>query len=281
MEIKTLTHTSIASILDTFNSSFSDYSIPFELNEKQLRSKISSENIDLNYSIGAFEDSSLIGFILHGARCIDGEWRLYNGGTSVIPSKRGNRITSKMYDYIIPKLHENNIKSVQLEVISDNEPAIRTYKKTGFQLVRKLNCYKGTIKLKQHNSDVVIHKIKPTELSPLTQFWDFEPTWQNSMESVLGMHNDISIFSALSSKETVGYLVINKTSNRIIQISTSKLHRRKHIGSALIKYVDENCAKQTSIINIDNNNKATNLFFIECGLERYLQQDEMILRLTQ
>ena len=76
-------------ILDCFNLSFSDYSIPFKLNLEQLENKLRNENINKDISVGAFNKNKLVGFVLHGDRIKDRNRIAYNAGTGVIPTQRG------------------------------------------------------------------------------------------------------------------------------------------------------------------------------------------------
>jgi len=89
MELKTLESINKISILNAFNESFSDYFIPFKLTKEQLISKMTSDKIDLSISVGAFENGKLNAFILHGFDNIKNQKVGYNGGTGVVPDKRG------------------------------------------------------------------------------------------------------------------------------------------------------------------------------------------------
>jgi len=126
--LKTLEKITTEKLLEVFNLSFSDCVVPFCLTKEQLEDKIKSDSIKLEFSVGAFEDDQLIAFILHGYDTIDNLKIVYNAGTGVIPAKRGNKLTAKLYDYILPFLHENDIDKLLLEVISTNEPAIKLTK---------------------------------------------------------------------------------------------------------------------------------------------------------
>jgi ribosomal protein S18 acetylase RimI-like enzyme len=148
MEIKSLKNTEINELVTVFNQSFSDYIVPLKITKEQLENKIKSDNIKLEFSVGAFENNRLIGFILHGFNFVNGNKIAYNAGTGVIPEKRGNKITFKLLEHIIPKLKEQNVTKIKLEVITENEIAFRTYKKIGFEIIRELNCYKGQINSK-------------------------------------------------------------------------------------------------------------------------------------
>ena len=118
--IKSLQGLSIRQIADVFNDACSDYVIPIKLTEEILTAKILSENIQLENSVGVFDNDKLIAFILIGIDEYDGHIVAYNAGTGVIPSYRGNKLTKRMYQYLFPLLKDKDIVSHQLEVITTN-----------------------------------------------------------------------------------------------------------------------------------------------------------------
>src|SRR5690606_30907384 len=120
MEIKTLESIPLSVIAETFNKSFSDYSIPISYTNENFEKKVLSEGIDLKYSPGAFIDGELVGFILHGLDEINGVLRVFNAGTGVVPYHRGKFIIGKLYDYILPVLEKQGYKHHQLEVLEEN-----------------------------------------------------------------------------------------------------------------------------------------------------------------
>src|SRR5258706_13798692 len=112
---QTLENTNKIDLLEAFNRSFSDYIVPLSLTYDQFESKIQIDRIDLELSIGAFENNKLIGFILHGFDVINDQNVAYNAATGVIPEKRGNRLTAKLYEYILPQLRAKKANKIQLE----------------------------------------------------------------------------------------------------------------------------------------------------------------------
>ena len=182
--LRTLENISTKELLETFNSSFSDYIIPSYLTKEQLEDKIQSDSIKLEFSVGAFENNQLIAFILHGYDIIDNLKTVYNAGTGVIPAKRGNKLTSKLYEYVLPILYKNNINKILLEVITTNETAIKIYKNIGFKIIREFNCFKGSLNLTNTNSEYEISKLEEYDWQKLNSFWDLKPSWQNSVTAV-------------------------------------------------------------------------------------------------
>jgi ribosomal protein S18 acetylase RimI-like enzyme len=278
MEIKSLENIETNELVAVFNQSFSDYIVPLEITKEQLENKIKSDNIKLEFSVGAFENNRLIGFILHGLNFVNGNKITYNAGTGVIPEKRGNKITFKLLEHIIPKLKEQNVTKIKLEVITENEIAFRTYKKIGFEIIRELNCYKGQIKSKIESKFKIL-PLKNYDWELLKSFWDWDPTWQNSISSAENTsHLNVAI-GAFDSNSLIGYLIYNPNSNRIQQFAVNKEHRNQGVGKQIFQYISRENEKDFSTINIETKSLNTNTFLLSLGLEVYIKQYEMELKL--
>ena len=278
MDIKTLYNINTNELVEAFNQSFSDYIVPLKITKEQLENKIKSENIKLEYSVGAFENNKLIGFILHGFDIVEGNKIVYNAGTGVIPEKRGNQLTLKLLEYIIPKLKEQNIIKIKLEVITENKVAFGIYNKIGFEIIRELNCYKGKIN-SEIESKFEVRNLKNYDWKLLKSFWDWEPTWQNAISSIENnkdLHSAIGVFDV---DKLIGYLIYNPNSNRIQQFSVSKKNRNQGVGKHLFKYISQKNIAEFSTINVDCNSIETNEFLKRIGLEVYIKQYEMELSL--
>ncbi|WP_162127859.1 GNAT family N-acetyltransferase [Flavobacterium phycosphaerae] len=277
--LQTLENTSIDTILSTFNLAFSDYVVPMRITKEQLLHKINAENIRLDYSVGAFEDNELIAFILHGYTINNNKHLIYNGGTGVIPSKRGNKLTALLYDYLLPKLREKQIDSVTLEVITTNKPAIVTYEKTGFKTIRTLDCFKGTIQQKVMLGTADIQVMNSLDWKQLTAFWDWQPSWQNAAPAIEKSKTDLVSLGIYQNKELCGYLIFNPKSNRIQQFAIAKTHRNKGLAGQLIGFIAANYTPEVSMINIDSSSATTIAFLQNSGFQKTVSQYEMELKL--
>ena len=275
MQFKTLENTSIAELLHVFNEAFSDYPIPMHLTKEQLINKFVAESIKKEYSAGAFEGDKLVGFILHGIGVFDGNKIAYNAGTGVIPSKRGNKITSQLYEFILPILKKNQINKVRLEVLSENSPAINTYTSIGFQKKRILNCYKGSLAELKSAADSSVQYLYQPDWKLLQSFWDWSPSWQNSISAVNNSWSQLDTIGLFANDKLVGYIVFNPKINRILQFSIDKSQRKNGFGKQLLNYFALNKSKTVSILNVDDNSIETNSFFLTSGLNLFAKQDEM------
>jgi ribosomal protein S18 acetylase RimI-like enzyme len=279
MRLQTLENTPIEKLLEVFNLSFSDYLVPFRLTREQLEDKIKSDSIQLEFSVGAFEDDQLIAFILHGYDSIDNLKLVYNGGTGVIPTKRGNQLTRKLYEYALPILHENDIDKVLLEVITINEPAIKTYKNTGFKTTRELNCFKGSINITHAINDFQIRELKEYDWQKLRSFWDFQPSWQNNSTAVEKLQSSNVSIGIYDHEKLLGYAIYNPKLKRLHQLAVDKNYRRRGLGQELLKHISTHYGNDISIINVDSTSKETFQFLTGIGLNIYIKQYEMELTL--
>ncbi len=281
MEINTLTGIDTKDILKVFNESFSDYFIPFQLTEEQLGSKMLADKVNLNLSVGVFEHERLIAFILHGFDKINGEKIVYNGGTGVIPNKRGLGLTKQMYDFILPVLKEKGINKLFLEVITKNIQAIKSYKRSGYKIERELYCYKGEIVVSNLNNNLEIYKLQDYDWSLMQSFWDITPTWQNSNKVVNQLKNTNISLGAYIKNQLVGYIIYNPKNKRLQQIAINKNFRQRRIASTLMSKLIEDYGSTFSIINVDKSSKPVDAFLRKIGFEKNLEQLEMKLELNK
>ncbi|MEM9866524.1 MAG: GNAT family N-acetyltransferase [Bacteroidota bacterium] len=280
MEVKTLEEIETKQLLEVFNAAFSDYFVPFQLTEAQLIAKMKADKVDLSLSVGAFDDNTLVAFVLHGFDVIDHKMQVYNAGTGVIPEKRGNGLTQKLYRFVLPLLRHKGIDSIVLEVIDKNVQAIKSYSKIGFVARRKLVCYKGDHRIQKTNQDIRIKELQYIPWAPLESFWDLQPTWQNSKHVLKAMLQDYIALGAYSKAQLTGYIIFNPLTKRIQQIAVDKDFRRMGIASTLVAEVTKKYGKTLSVINVDKAFEGTNQFFNALGFENYVEQLEMVLNIN-
>jgi ribosomal protein S18 acetylase RimI-like enzyme len=274
MEFKTLANVELDELLAVFNLSFSDYIVPFHLTKEILAAKIVAEKLDMNISVGAFEEGKLVGFILQSEKLENGQKVIYNGGTGVVPESRGKGLVRRMYDFIIPALKEKKAEVLLLEVIEGNSTAIRAYENLGFTIVRKLLCFKGNIKSEEDSSAITIKEMKDFKWENLRSFWDIEPSWQGSVHVLNPMPEHYQALGAYSAENLVGYIIYNPGARRILQIAVHKDYRKQGIGSGLFKAIAD--GQPVAINNVDHSSKETDIFLDKkIGLQNWLSQFEM------
>ncbi|MCS4303968.1 GNAT family N-acetyltransferase [Chryseobacterium sp. BIGb0232] len=274
MEFKTLANVNIEELLAVFNHSFSDYIVPFHLTKEVLVSKIETEKIDMNLSVGAFEEGKLVSFILQAEKLEKGQKIIYNGGTGVVPESRGKGLVRKMYDFIIPILKERNADILLLEVIEGNAAAIRAYENLGFKIVRRLLCFKGDIKSTAENTKITIKEMKDIQWEELRSFWDIEPSWQGAVYVLDPMPENFKTLGAYTDGNLVGYIIYSPVTRKIYQIAVHKDYRKQGIGAVLFTAIAD--GQPIAINNVDDASKETAVFLDKkAGLQNWLSQFEM------
>lgn len=280
MVIKDLEGISIIQLNHTFNQAFSDYVLPMHVTVQQLAENIRRDGIDFRYSVGAFEESQLVGFVLQSLGDWNGVKTIYNGGTGVIPAYRGNRITSRCYDYIIPRLQAVGTQQCLLEVIATNQVAIRTYQAIGFEQSRTFTCYKAELKDipfmgGNQLAGIEIKEMSVPDWQQVRQFWDYTPSWQYSIPSIHRLIGKISFLGAFDQGQLVGYAAIIRSTNRIAQFAVAESHRGQGIGQGLIYQLAKNASGPLVAINVDESSTGANKFLRASGFTSFVRQLEM------
>lgn len=273
-----LIDTPLEAIVACFNDAFKGYFIPINLSQDQLALKIQTENIDLRQSVGAFDGDKLVGFILHGHRLGDQQEHLYNAGTGVIASHRGQGLTTSMYAFLLEQNTPTPPTRYQLEVISENQPAIKVYQRIGYVKKRTLDCYKGTIVLASPPQAWDIKIAQDIDWRTAQTFWDIEPSWQNAIPTLDLLGDKVTYYTAYDGDRLVAYLAAHTQAPRIYHIAVDPRYRRQGLATHLLASYQHHHGSSASITNVDSSCAATHAFLTQAGLEIFLQQDEMVMQ---
>ena len=275
MRFQSLNNISILEIADAFTAAFHDYFISISFNEATLKTKIDLEDIYLNYSVGAFHNNKLVGFILHGFRKLDGENCFYNAGTGVLPEYRGNNLTYKMYNYFFEQINDKDKYKISLEVIFENNNAIKSYEKVGFKKSDILNCYKINNQLNLNRNQFNFSEVPISEVEAIVKAENYCFEWQNDILNKAVTFQNIKIIAAKSEQKTIGFVLFNTVNMRVIQIIAVKNFRRQKVASSLLSYLYRTYDEKISIINVSDYNSSVNAFLINVGFKVYLKQFKM------
>ncbi|MEM9687778.1 MAG: GNAT family N-acetyltransferase [Bacteroidota bacterium] len=275
MRFTTLEDVTTPTLSIAFNAAFANYHVPLQLNPEQLAAKFLADGFSPKHSVAAFDGDTLAGFIFHGIETLNGKLTAYNGGTGVLPDYRGKGLSMQMYEFILPVLKKEGVEKSILEVICENSGAIKVYKNVGFTRKRKVICVKGSIQPKTIAKEFTVKHHFGEALMPVDdRFYDFYPTWQNTVESINRQHKDLMEIAAYEGSEKLGLLVLKKANGRILHFAVRKDYRYRGIGGLLLSYAAlEN--PNLSMINIDNSKGKLADFLTERGFEYFLSQYEM------
>ena len=282
LDIRFLKKQDLDEMYSAFLQAFSNYSVPFNLNKVEFKKKfVEKLNINFRLSVGAFFMDQMVGFIFTSISKYEGKKSAYNGGTGVVPEFRGQKITSRLYDLLIPELKACLVKQCVLEVLTDNKRAIQTYEAIGFKKAKFYHCFRMMIpSVSNANRNIEIHLQKKPDWKSYLKFFDHLPSFLDTESMINQNMANEKIIEARIEGKLVGYAIYQPGPGRISHIAVDREHRRTGIGTTLINYIYNN-SKNKSLILINVNKEANGVknFFSKLGFENQLDQYEMILKI--
>lgn len=271
-----------AELFQTNLDAFSDYFVPINITEAQFENHILQNAVDLNFSVGAFFDGKMVAYTLNGFGSWNGKQTAYDAGTGVIPGFRKKGIGKAMFDFLLPKLQEIGIEQMLLEVITQNENAVKLYRKLGFEETRELLYFeqKNSPKL-EFSGEIEVREIKKLDWNLLQDFWDGNPSWQFSSESIERKLLPKTYLGAFIKNKIIGYGIVYPNSGVIAQLAVDKNYRRRGAASKILSVMQTKIGENSKlrVANVDFNLTGAISFFRQTGFENTLCQLEMIKRL--
>lgn len=271
MEIKHLGNTDIETIVECMTESFQNYFVKIPSDVDFWVKRYNAARVDYNLSFGAFDGEKLVAFIIQGIDNHNGEKTAFNTGTGVLEAYRGQKLVDQIYSYALPILRENGITKCMLEVIDKNDIAVRVYERIGFKKDRFLRCFKGEIK--DIESETTVDEIDISTLKDsIVQYQSFY-AWDSTLDSIIkGRDMFKSYLIKDSSESELGYFVINKFNNSLIQIEAYQPQdwgrvisaTKKIIPSIRINNVDdlrEDCINALNVAGLENHVNQFEMFF--------------------
>lgn len=273
MSCRPLLEDDFSSLFTTFKSAFSNNKVKLEPSETEFRHRLDHKLLlDHSISGGYFDGANMIGFILHSAGLYEDLPTAYNGGTGVLPGFRNQNIAEQIYEYLIPKLRAKQLVRVLLEVIEENEYAIKLYEKIGFNFKRKVKSYQQVKEISLvdpiETSNVKIEDVNFSLLNYQPSFLDHDFHLKQSNETIIATYTD---------RKMDGYVIFQPHLGRISQLALSTLSSAERAGQSLLLAAERASEKPLSIMNIPEDQHALHQFLVRSGFENQVNQLEMEL----
>jgi ribosomal protein S18 acetylase RimI-like enzyme len=295
-DIKSLVDQTPESIYRAFMEAFADYSVPVTWSREEFEANNARRGFDPAISLGAFEGGRLIGFALNGRGSWGGEPAAYDMGTGVVPEARGAGLAGMLAERLKETLPAFGIRRWLLEVLRDNAPALTTYERAGFRITRRFECPIGVFcePGKALPGGIAIEELPAFPREEARAMREWEPSWQNSDDSVARAAGSLVFFGArewgredgLASAPSVdsrasrllGYAVASP-SGVIWQLAVERGLRRRGIGAAILRAIAARSKGSIRYINIQSDDVATLGLLARCGVSEGPGQYEMLLEL--
>jgi len=284
MEIRSLEHTDFDTLFDGFEKAFLDYEIHFDKDE--VRSMLKRRGYNPKLSFAAFDADEIVAFTFNGTGTFNGISTAYDTGTGTAKEYRGKGIAKEIFGYSIPYLKEAGIGQYLLEVLQNNTKAISVYRKLGFKITREFDCFrqkKNDIGCVMENERILPIEIAPVEVERIlhaSAFFDFCPSWQNSLDSIERAGSDLVCLGAFAANELAGYCVFDPLTGDLSQIAVNRPFRRQRIASRLLQdMIKRTNSESIKVLNVIPSCHPMAAFLNKNNLKMTGKQFEMILPL--
>lgn len=283
MEIRSLANTTFDELFEAFGQAFARYEI--QLDKDEHRAMLRRRGFDPRLSFAAFDKGRIVSFTCNGIGDFYGTPTAYDTGTGTLEEYRGQGLATQVFEYSIPWLKEAGIREYLLEVLQHNTGAVSVYRKIGFETTREFYYFRqenDRIDLREKSVGIpcTLQNIDMDKHPGISRFWDFRPSWQNSLESIGRSPEGFVSLGVFAEGELVGYGVFEPASGDVTQIAVDKPHRRKGIGTLLFrKMIEMNKIGATKIINSDIECESITGFLRSKNIEPSGKQFEMIKKL--
>jgi len=282
-----VTESDFPRIIKTFDEAFADYYLKSKNScERWLYNRCVKNGVAFDCSVGAFDGDKMVGITLTGLDDWQGVPAAFDAGTGIVPDYRGHGLARQMFDLAVPRLKERGVRQFLLEVLQVNEPAIKAYHKSGFEITRELDCYELSLSEFSHPSGgsapFEVRPIDREQIGSFREHVDWPPSWENSFSSIDRIPDEIVAFGVFDRSLCVGELVYYPLLNWILSLVVRKDYRRRGIAGVLLTYFLKQHHSATGLvklINVDHSDLGMTAFLHHHGFRQFTTQYEMALTL--
>ena len=240
-------------------AAFSDYIVPLQPDADTFKAALSSRGFDPEASFVAVDDDEVIGFWNVATR----NTKRYLIGSGTLIGHRGLGVASRLGMAAISAAENAGIESFWLEVIEGNAGAERLYRKLGFDVTRKLECYR----LDHPSPDRSSCELSDfgTVMNAIQRYSTWEPTWQNATETISG--SQLTSFLHEKGGAFIG------AGGLVHQIAASEPSALEDLLAAAAT------VGSLTLVNVDSADSTLCSLLQELGAQRFIVQSEMRLSL--
>jgi ribosomal protein S18 acetylase RimI-like enzyme len=271
----------------TFREAFADYYVDTSgMTETVLYNRAVKNGVDFEASVGAFEGDRMVAVTVVGLDQWKGAPAAFDIATGVVPGHRGKGVAGEMFEFASGRLRERGVARFVLEVIQENEPAIKAYEAAGFRATREFDCFHWSRYAGAANNSGGMppsFQIQPVSRDRLAEFEthvDWRPSWENSFASIRRIPDAVTVYGAFDGDACVGLLIYYPLIGWITTLVVKRNHRRRGVATALL----EHCARErpggktiVKVVNVDHRDTGMLSLLKTVGFELLIRQYEMEL----
>ncbi|MDD4904173.1 MAG: GNAT family N-acetyltransferase [Candidatus Bipolaricaulis sp.] len=263
------------------HAAFADYAMGSSegLPEERLLLRMRKNAVDYEASVGAYEEGRMVGFTLVGLDAWGGRSTAYDAGTGIVPTTRGRGLAHRMFDHALPALAERGVEEFVLEVLQDNAPAIRAYRKARFETTRTLRSFVAarSVIRRPASSRWTLRTIDLMQFERVAEEMDWLPSFENRISAVRAILSDVSLVGAFEKERCVGAYAYSAPLRWLLSL-VCRSHRRLGIGRALLVHVVEHLpdgVERIAALNVNGADDGMQGFLGHLGFTPLVDQFEM------
>lgn len=231
MKIQNLASTSFDEVISCFLSAFEGYFVKLPEDKNYWKKRFVNARVDWELSYGMFDGDKLVGYIINAVDTHLNSLTAYNTGTGVLAEYRGRGIVDRLYEHALPDFKQHGIKKCLLEVICENDRAIKVYERIGFNTTRTLRTFTGSIPVT--NAENILQKCHFSQALESGLYNAGHYSWDNTAEAVAMMAEEVQTLCLGNKLSPDAYMVIDETGN-ILQLESKSGNYRLLLESAAI-----------------------------------------------
>ncbi|MCI0412561.1 GNAT family N-acetyltransferase [bacterium] len=282
MEYRFLDDFDLIDLHPIFLRAFSDYFVPMNLTRDQFSELLTRRGGQKELSVAAFQEDEPVGFTINAFDHYQGIPTIYDVATGIVPEARRKGIAQGIFEFSLSRLKGTGATRYVLEVFAKNSAAFTLYKKTGFSVERDLEIFSGPKEAQSRQSSFTIKTIEPMwEL--FERFWDWHPSWQNSISSIQRSKMPKILLGIFSGSQLIGYGIVFPDTGDIPQFAIQHDHRKQGAGAALLAALQTHVqpGRSARIGNVDGSATGTITFLRRIGFEWSSAQYEMQMNFSE
>ncbi len=285
IEIRSLAETPFDDVANAFLEAFADYGLT--LDKVSLAAMLKRRGARMDLSFAAFSGGRIVSFIINGVGMYDGVMMAYDTGTGTIKEYRRQGLTDRIFANAQTRLADAGVGCYLLEVLTDNAPAVKIYTRQGFGIEREFDCFSASRQdvvdrlSRKANADIRISEATVDDICRYApDFFDFSPSWQNTLQSVRRNPEAFVCFMASVDGEVAGIGVSETAYGDITLLAVDKARRRHGIGSRLLlELAGASLLQSVKALNVESSCVGMKEFLLTSGFSLSCRQYEMRKRL--
>lgn len=217
-------------LVGAYNQTRVDYIVPMPMNTTRLQDYVRTYDVDLELSCVAREDEHILGLAMLGLR----PGHAWITRLGVLPVKRRRGTGQLLMECLIEQSRNLDVDYVTLDVIKNNDPALKLFLKLGFRDIRELLIIRRPPGLPANDAGhYKAHQLDYRQAIELLRQRRSIPSWLDEADSLINAGNLAALRVELPAGDR-GWLVYQKTAFQlarlVLQTESGDPHR---VGLAL------------------------------------------------